>query len=287
MKIFFIILAIAALVVSALFVTIRLTKNSANTNTTSTTTNTYTTTNQTTDSTVNTNTAAVQTITWMETADGWQASGTPSACPTVIQAPADLTTATSILYPGQTRGNDYKPHGGVRFDTNTTNEVSVHVPMSGDVVRGSRYLVDGEVQYMFDIITPCGLMVRLGHLRELSPTFAAIAQKFPAAVEGDSQTTRVDPPASVTAGDEVATKVGIIKGHNTFFDFGVYNVLVKNAASQNATYAATHDVTLAQHAICWFSLMSTTDKAIISKLPAADPTSGKKSDYCTPADLVY
>lgn len=280
MKTFSIIAVITVFVIGAVAATMYFTKNKVNTNT-------PTQTSSGSGKEKNTTVNATATVTWMKTADGWQASGTPPACPTVIQAPADLTTATSILYPGQTRGNDYKPHGGMRFDTNTTNEVSVHVPMSGDVVRGARYLVDGEVQYMFDIITSCGLMVRLGHLRELDPTFAAIADRFPAAVEGDSRTTDVNPYVPVMAGDEVATKVGILKDNNTFFDFGVYNVLVKNAASQNATYAATHDVTLAQHALCWFSLMSTTDKAIISKLPAADPTSGKKSDYCTSADLVY
>ena len=159
--------------------------------------------------------------------------------------------------------------------------------MSGEVVRGGQYLVGGEIQYTFDVMTPCGLMIRLGHLRELSPTFAAIAAAFPAAVEGDSQTTKVDPLVRVTAGDEVATKVGITKDHNTFFDFGVYNVLTKNLASQNASYAASYDVELAQHALCWFSLMGTTDKDAISKLPAGDSTSGKKSDYCTAADLAY
>lgn len=176
----------------------------------------------------------------------------------------------------------------MRFDTITNNMVSVKAPMSGQVVRGARYLVSGEIQYTFDIITPCGFMIRLGHFRELVPKFQGIADTFPAAQENDSRTTYLNPYVDVAAGEEIATKVGTTKDGNTFFDFGLYDLKQKNVASQNPTYAAAHsnDVELAQHALCWFGYMSATDKAIIAKLPAGDPTSGKSSDYCTAADLA-
>lgn len=222
------------------------------------------------------------TVTWMQTADGWQASGTVPSCPTpALRTPTTLAQVTSILYPGQTRGGNYKPHGGFRFDTATSNDETVTAAMDGQLVDGSRYLVNGETQYTFDIIAPCGLMYRVGHLLTLTPKFQAIADAFPAAQEGDSRTTNVNPPVSVTAGEQIATAVGVTKGgRNVFFDFGLYNVQQKNAASQNAAYAASHDVTLAQHALCWFDYLPSADAATVKSLPAADSTSGKKSDYC-------
>src|SRR3989338_2787942 len=72
----------------------------------------------------------VQRNMWMQTAEGWEARGTISQCPDpLITFPVDLSLATSVLYPGQYRGNDYKPHGGFRFDDQETNEIKVIAPM--------------------------------------------------------------------------------------------------------------------------------------------------------------
>ena len=225
-----------------------------------------------------------QNLTWMPTADGWQASGTPTACPNpVLKTPVDLTNVTSILYPGQTRGGNYKPHGGFRFDNAKSSNVTVVAPMDAVIVNGSRYLVSGEIQYTFDFISPCGIMYRLGHLLTLDPKYQTIADNFPVAVEGDSRTTNVNPQVSVTAGETIATSVGITKGGlNVFFDFGVYDVKTKNLASQDATWAANpvHDPILAQHALCWFDLLPSADAAKVKSLPGADGTAGKTSDFC-------
>lgn len=221
-------------------------------------------------------------VTWMQTADGWQANGTPPACPSpVLQAPTNLTTVTSILYPGQTRGGNYKPHGGFRFDTATSNTEQVTAPMAGQVVDGSRYLVNGETQYMFDIIAPCGMMYRLGHLLTLTPKFQAIADQFPSPQEGDSRTTNVNPPVAVTLGEQLATAIGVtVGGRNVFFDFGVYDLRQKNTAAASATYLSAHPSALEQHAVCWFGLLPAADAAKVKALPPGDPTSGKTSDYC-------
>ena len=54
---------------------------------------------------------------------------------------------TSILYPGQTRSGDYKPHGGFHFDgPGQGADVQVVAPMTATIYRGSRYLARGEVQ---------------------------------------------------------------------------------------------------------------------------------------------
>lgn len=223
-------------------------------------------------------------VVWQLGADGWEAVSTPSTCPTllVLQTPVDMTNVTAILYPGQTRGGNYKPHGGFRFDKATTNTVAVSAPMDAYVVEGSRYLVEGETQYMFDFIAPCGIMYRLGHLLKLTPTFQAIADTFPAATEGDSRTTMVSPQVSVKARDAVATAIGVTKGTNVFVDFGVYDLRTKNEASKDAAWAANpvHDPELAQHAVCWFDLLPAPDAAKVKSLPAGDPASGKTSDFC-------
>lgn len=223
-------------------------------------------------------------VIWQLTQNGWQPSGQIPQCesPLVIGTPVDLSIVTSILYPGQTRGGNYKPHGGFRFDNIHNNVVEVKAPMDAVVVQGARYLVDGEIQYTFDFITPCGIQYRLGHLRELSSKYQAIADKFPAALEGDSRTTQVNPQVSVIAGEQIATKIGITADGNTFVDFGVYDLRSKNLASQDPVWASNpvHDPQLAQRALCWLDLLGEQNSALVKSLPAGDPGSGKNSDYC-------
>ena len=71
----------------------------------------------------------------------WQASGIPPLCPTSLTftTPVNLSRVTSILYPGQTRGGWFKPHGGFRFDApNETGNITVVAPMAATVYRASR-----------------------------------------------------------------------------------------------------------------------------------------------------
>lgn len=224
-------------------------------------------------------------ITWSPTADGWRANGTPPVCPAplVIEPPVDVARATSILYPGQTRGGNYKAHGGFRFDSNADNAIAVHAPMAGSVVLGARYLVSGEVQYTFDIMSPCGIMNRLGHLLVLAPRMQAIADRFPAPQENDSRTTFVSPPVPVAAGELLATQVGVTRpAPNVFLDWGVYDYRSTNASAASPVWAGQHaqDFALAGHALCWLELLPPQQKARVATLPAADPASGRTSDFC-------
>lgn len=221
-------------------------------------------------------------VRWEMTANGdYQPSSTPPDCPSplVLESPTDLTKVVSILYPGQTRGGNYKPHGGFRF-TDGANEVKVTAPMDATVVDGGRYLVDGEVQYIFDFINSCGIKYRLGHLRTLAPVFANLAEKLPDAQEMDSRTSQINETVKVKAGDTVATAVGLISTGNAFFDFGVYNLLQENDASKNTAFQTAHvdDRDQAWHAVCWFDLLSAENKAKVRNLPATSP--GSESDYC-------
>jgi hypothetical protein len=218
----------------------------------------------------------------------------PPACPDPIELASptpQLSKATSILYPGQSRtgtfaglGGTYKPHGAFRFDKSANDDVSVVMPFNGYVFRGSRMIESGELQYDFDILNACGVMIRVGHLRTLSPAFQAIADKFPPAVAGDSRTTNVTPVVPFKKGDVIATSVGFKNATpvNVTFDFGVYDLRTNNEAAKSSKYQSDHAGSgeLAYHGLCWLDLLEGSSKAAAKALPAGDMTNGKQSDYC-------
>jgi hypothetical protein len=226
-------------------------------------------------------------IKWSSDVSGnwFPVGGTPPSCPAqpILKSPTDLTNVTSILYPGQTRGGDYKPHGGFRFDTSKDNIETVTAPIDGYVYDGARYLVNGELQYYFDIINPCGVMVRLGHLLTLTSKYQSVANQFPAAKENDSRSTTVDSTVMVKTGEIIATRVGVtVGGSNTFFDFGVYDLRTVNQKGKDTSYVQQHGLWQAGHAVCWLkSWLPSADETKINSLPGADATSGKNSDYCS------
>ncbi|MCC7289394.1 prepilin-type N-terminal cleavage/methylation domain-containing protein [bacterium] len=224
-------------------------------------------------------------VRWEWNGDKWQASSTPPSCKEPIAfsvAPTDLSKVTAVLYPGQSRGNNYKPHGGLRFDKASSNNLSVKAIMDGRVASGARYIEMGEVQYMFTIVNDCGIAYRYDHLLTLSPAFQKIADSLPSAKENDSRTTDFTADTLVKAGDEVATAVGFAKSGNVSFDLGVYDYRQRNQAAQDADYVATHKNFLSQagHALCWLDMFSSADNAVLKSLPAGDQASGKSSDYC-------
>lgn len=226
------------------------------------------------------------TLIWQQTASGWQATSKAPACPAqpMLKAPADLSKATSVLYPGQPRGGNYKPHGGFRFDNAVDNAITVTAPFDGYIVRGTRYFAVGttEVQYTFDIMNNCGVMTRLGHLRELPADLQKIADSWPQPT-ASSATQSVNPPVYVKQGEVLATKVGLLTEKNTFFDWGIYDYRQQNEASKLSTYrTAQPQSELAWHAVCWLQndWLPAGDQTRVASLPAADPGSGKSSDYC-------
>lgn len=229
-------------------------------------------------------TVSAGSLLWQQSETGWTASGQAPACPIqpMMEAPANLSLATAILYPGQVRGGNYKPHGGFRFDNSENDDIAVRAPLDGYVVRGSRYLELGEVQYAIDIMHNCGIMYRFDHLRVLSSALQAIADTWPEPSDGSSQTTMVNPPLVVAQGAVLATSVGFQQTNNASFDWGVYDFRNENEASQLAEYQAAHqqDRELSWHAVCWFDWLPSADAARVKGLPAGDPTSGTRSDYC-------
>jgi len=216
----------------------------------------------------------------VETSQATSTQSTPSSCGDrpVIALPVDSKRLESVLYPGQVRGNNFKPHGGFRL--NGTNDAKVTLPADAKVIDGVRYIEAGELQYMFDFETSCGYRIRLDHLNTLSAEMQKIAETLPAATE-DSRTTNVE-NVEFKAGDVIATKIGFTKMANRSFDFGFYNMKEQNDASKAGDWPKgfEYQTELATHAVCWFDYLSDEDEALIRGLPAGDGIQGKSSVYC-------
>lgn len=222
----------------------------------------------------------VQQIMWYFDTE-WKSSSKPPTCsePLALQTPVDINLATSILYPGQMRGGHYKAHGGFRFDKSKNDDIMVKAPLDGLLVRGSRYIESGEIQYMFDIINPCGIMFRFDHLLTLSPKFAEAAEQLRQPLVDDSRTTNIG-PIQIKAGEVVATAVGFKKTGNVGVDWGVYNLRQKNQASKNPEWLQQHQGEQAPYALCWLDLLHPEDSTKAKSLPGGDSVSGTQSDYC-------
>jgi len=194
----------------------------------------------------------------------------------ILETPVDINLATSILYPGQIRGGDYKPHGGFRFD-NSDNKISVKIPLEGSIKSGGRYIENGVIQYLFEFKNACNVAYRFDHLLKLSPKLQEIANTLPEPIEGDSRTTYLS-PTKFFVGEEIATEVGV--PNNVFVDFGVYDLRKKNEASKTSELIKQYPSDLASHAVCWLDWLSKQDSIIARQLPVADSQNGEKSDYC-------
>ena len=213
------------------------------------------------------------------TSSNASAASPQSACPTpLLQTPVDLSRVTSILYPGQERGGNYKAHGGFGFDNATDNLVTVKIPLSGKITRVVRYRELGEVQYLFEFEGNCGVSFRFDHLRKLTAKFEAVVNAFP--IKEDTRTDLVNPPVAVTVGEVIATEVGFL--NNVSVDFGVYDMRQKNEASKNPAWASAHSQFPADsYGICWFDSLPQADSVAVKLLPSRDGThNGKTSDYC-------
>mgnify|MGYP000955439667 FL=1 len=213
------------------------------------------------------------------TSSNASAASPQSACPTpLLQTPVDLSRVTSILYPGQERGGNYKAHGGFGFDNATDNLVTVKIPLNGKISRVVRYREMGEIQYLFEFDGNCGVSFRFDHLRKLTPKFEAVVNVFP--IKDDTRTDPVNPPVAVTVGEVIATEVGFL--NNVSVDFGVYDMRQKNEASKNPAWASAHSQFPADsYGICWFDSLPQADSVAVKLLPSRDGThNGKTSDYC-------
>jgi len=224
-------------------------------------------------------------VTWSFNGNAWQASGQAPTCeqPLAIDSPVDVTKVNAILYPGQIRGGDFKPHGGLGIEGATTNDLEVRTVRNAYLYRGSRYIEQGETQYLFDFIDSCGVMFRFDHLLTLSPEFQKYADKLPAAQPDMSQTTVFNDYPDIKAGTLVGTKVGFTKNQNVFFDFGVYDLRQANAASKTDLYQTDQqriqDKEQSFYALCWIDLLQGEAKSTVQALKPRNSAEAT-SDYC-------
>lgn len=208
-----------------------------------------------------------------------------AACPNpVLQMPTDINHVISVLYPGQYRGGNYKPHGGFRTDNATDNNTVVKAPLAAKLVDGARYTEQGETQILLDFKSNCGVNYRFDHLLTLVPKIQAAVDTLPAPMEEASQTHDFKKPFNISLGEDIATAVGFTKTHNVSFDFGVYDFRQPNIASKDASFEAAHAndgaLDMVNHAVCWLNYLPPADGALLKTLPGGDHASGKNSDYC-------
>jgi hypothetical protein len=223
-------------------------------------------------------------IPWQFNGEEWQSQGTVLPCtePVQFEFPADINLTTAVLYPGQIRGNDYKPHGGFAFTNSKNEDITVTIPMDAYLVKASRYIEQGEMQYFMVFINPCGIMYRLDHLSKLTPKFQELIDKLPPAQIDDSRTTPIEPPRYVVTGEEIATAVGFKNNSNVTFDLGIYDLRNKNEVSKNTEWASEHenDKEYAPYGVCMVNYFASGIFSKLKVLPAHDSASGKTSDYC-------
>jgi hypothetical protein len=223
-------------------------------------------------------------VAWSWDGNYWRTRDAHPVCkdPLALVSPVDIKKATAVLYPGQERSRNYKPHGGFRFDTSKNSDITVKAPYDGFLVEGSRYIEAGDVQYLFTFVNSCGVAYRFDHLLTLSPAMQQAANNLPAPKTDDSRTVAFDKPILIKAGDVIATAVGHAKSNNVSVDFGVYDLRNRNEAGKDKEYVQKHSAELsyAAYAVCWFDLLPAQDAAAVKALPAGDIVSGKTSDYC-------
>jgi hypothetical protein len=215
----------------------------------------------------------------------WAHSGTPPACPAqpILATPVDLSLATSILYPGQVRGNAFKPHGGFRFDNQPNNDITVKVPLDAKLLRGSKgnFTENGEVQYGFEFLNSCGIWYDFGHLHTLSPQFQAYADKLPLITDhSQQQLYDIAGTPTVKKGDVIATQVGIIHTKNVFVELEVQDLRQTNDKTIRPAWSQYADQ-FDKYAICWLDWLPAADAATAHSLRAGDSVAGKQSDYCS------
>lgn len=202
-----------------------------------------------------------------------------------LQSPVDVSTVTSVLYPGQWRGGDYKPHGGFRFDGLNNDAVTVTAPLDAELVRVASNRQSVGLQYAMEFETDCGLRITFGHLLTVAPKFQAIFDQVTPAENDSSETHAVHPGIKVTAGEELATAVGFKwedGSPNTSFDFGVYERWTQNTVSQDPDWAIQEDYGTYdnERGLCWLDLLSQDASEYLKALPGGDQVSGKTSSYC-------
>lgn len=204
-----------------------------------------------------------------------------------FNSPVDISLVSSLLYPGQIRGDDYKPHGGFRFDNREDGNIEVRAIMEGKVEKISRYETDWGEQKLLFYVNDCGIMVMHDHLVDVEPKLKDLYDSIPLGKVGDSRTTDVSGKnIRLGEGELIATSVGFenfpggYNEHNIFVDFGLYDLTNTNAVIYSDDFKSQHPnvEVYGTHALCWFDYLVDEDRDVVQNLVDSDPNF--ESDYC-------
>ena len=176
-------------------------------------------------------------------------------------------------------GTIFIGHGALRADNSIHDQVTVRFPADGFSLaqvnrRLESYIDSNEEQIKLEFIHPCGILIRLDHLAQLSKRWALIVEEVP--VGTDSRITFLPQNIHFIEVGEILSE-GIGHAANTYLDFGVYDLRKKNniasyIASDWPDWKGTVD-----YGICWSTFFGLEIENVLSELPAgANPL----SDYC-------
>ena len=221
-------------------------------------------------------------VLWHYDGEQWEPNRSPPACTDEldISIPVDLEKVTGVLYPGQFRGGGFRPHGGFRFDSSKPDDITVHAPGSGYLVRAGRYKEQGETQYILDIQSPCGVIYRLDHAAELSPKLQHALAFLPPPQANDSRQYHLHRPLEIVRGELLATTAGFRAPQNVFIDFGVYDLRRRNSVTAAKDWP-DNDFgwpELAPFGVCWLELLPDHINRQLYLLPTGGE--GGNSRYC-------
>lgn len=235
-------------------------------------------------------TPASTSVSWSFDGRAWISKGNVPQCPEPLIAQdslLDFSKVKSIVQPGQIRGGSYKPHAGLRWSEygGTVKGVIISAPFDGEIIAAAHYFVEGNYQFLLNIVHTCGIMLRIGHLLEPSAFIKNALRSIPAAVENDSRESNLS-GVFVKKGQVIASEVGMIAPASpdslgTFMDLGIVDLRAKNPIL-NSNFKSNADIKYSLYSVCWYEgkYFADSDKAKILSLPFSngDPT----SDYCKP-----
>lgn len=203
-----------------------------------------------------------------------QCSSTPR-----ILLPVEYTSIFSLSYPGIERDGSYITTSRLKLKS-STNEVKLYLPFKAQLVEGSRYLEQGETQYMLSFETVCKFRVTYDHLSVVALEFLDDISRLPVQSSTTKSLVKIS-GKEYDSGAVVATRAGFVVANNTFFDFGLYNDNSVNTISGDNAWSISplHKSDNATHGICWVNYLSGADKANVETILQPDPIT-KTGDYC-------
>ena len=227
-------------------------------------------------------------VVWRFDGKEWISQGSVPQCPSPLIPTGELldfSKVLSIVQPGQIRGGSYKPHAGLRWSEfgGVVKGISIKAPFDGEIVAAAQYISEGNYQFTINIIHPCGIMLRLGHLLEPSDSIKKILSTIPPAIENDSRESFLS-GTFIKKDQLIASEVGMVPPASpdslgTFMDLGIVDLRKKNPVL-DSSFKSNADVKYSLYSVCWYegNYFSDSDRARVLNLPFSNGDA--TSDYC-------